>query len=82
MLVKNCKIIDKDGKDIITDILIQNEIITKIEKNISIPNEEIIDAEEKYVLPGIIDVHTHIEIQDLLKKKILPLEVWLVPEVV
>lgn len=37
MLVKNCKIIDKDGKDIITDILIQNEIITKIEKNISIP---------------------------------------------
>lgn len=50
MLVKNCKIIDKDGKDIITDILIQNEIITKIEKNISIPNEEIIDAEEKYVL--------------------------------
>lgn len=46
MLVKNCKIIDKDGKDIITDILIQNEIITKIEKNISIPNEEIIDAGE------------------------------------
>lgn len=32
MLVKNCKIIDKDGKDIITDILIQNGTITKIEK--------------------------------------------------
>ena len=69
MLVKNCKIIDKDGKDIITDILIQNEIITKIEKNISIPNEEIIDAEEKYVLPGIIDVHTHMRDPGLTQKE-------------
>ncbi len=69
MLVKNCKIIDKDGKDIITDILIENGVITKLEKNISAPAEEIIDAEEKYVLPGIVDVHTHMRDPGLTQKE-------------
>lgn len=69
MLVKNCKIIDKDGKDIITDILIENGVITKIEKNIFAPAEEIIDAEEKYVLPGIVDVHTHMRDPGLTQKE-------------
>ncbi len=69
MLVKNCKIIDKDGKDIVTDILIENGVITKIEKNISAPAGEIIDAEEKYVLPGIVDVHTHMRDPGLTQKE-------------
>jgi imidazolonepropionase-like amidohydrolase len=43
-----------------TDILIQNGKITRIEKNISPPaGATVIDATGKYVMPGIIDPHSH-----------------------
>ncbi len=44
-----------------TDILIQNGKITKIGKNLTHPsNIETIDASGKFVMPGIIDAHSHI----------------------
>ncbi len=44
-----------------TDILVQNGKISKIGKNIKAPNGvDIIDADGKFVMPGIIDAHSHI----------------------
>lgn len=46
-----------------TDLLIQNGKISKIEKNINPPsNTKIIDATGKFVMPGIIDAHSHMGI--------------------
>ncbi len=43
------------------DILINNEKIESIGKNLVNNDAKIIDAEGKYVLPGAIDAHTHLE---------------------
>lgn len=43
-----------------TDILVTNGKIAKIGKNLSAPNGyQIIDASGKFVMPGIIDAHSH-----------------------
>jgi len=55
MLIKNCKLIDREG---LVDILIEEGRIARIEAEIEY-NGEILDAQGKDVLPGMIDVHTH-----------------------
>src|SRR5687768_9123796 len=46
-----------------TDILIQKGKITAIGKNLKAPaGIKVIDAQNKYVMPGIIDAHSHIAI--------------------
>ena len=45
-----------------SDICIKNEIITDIADNIIIPDAEIIDAGGNYVIPGGVDVHTHLNL--------------------
>ncbi len=42
-----------------TDILIQNGKISKIGKNLSAGNAQVIDASGMFVTPGIIDAHSH-----------------------
>lgn len=44
------------------DILIEDEIISNIGNNIKCFNADIIDASNKYVMPGGVDVHTHMDI--------------------
>ncbi len=43
-----------------TDVLIKNGKIDKIGKDLSASNITTIDAEGKFVMPGIIDAHSHI----------------------
>ena len=44
-----------------TDVLIINGKISKIDKNISAPvGTRVVDANGQYVMPGIIDAHSHI----------------------
>lgn len=69
MLVKNCKILDK-GIEKIVDILIENEKIVKIDKNIDrCDDTEVIDANKNFVLPGIVDLHTHMRDPGLSQKE-------------
>ena len=60
-IIKNGKVATESGL-IKNDICIENEIITDIADNINIPNAEIIDAQGNYVIPGGVDVHTHLNL--------------------
>jgi dihydropyrimidinase len=44
------------------DILIENEIITQIGKNLHHPNAEIVDATGKFIMPGGVDPHVHLDL--------------------
>ena len=69
MIIKNAKIINNDK---IVSIIIENEIIKKIDadNNFSIyKDNNIIDANYNYVLCGIIDPHTHMRDPGLTHKE-------------
>ena len=60
MIVKNGRIIDPASKiDEIADILIENDIIKRIDKNIKVDGERVINAEGRIIAPGLIDIHVH-----------------------
>lgn len=55
-----------DGDKENTDLLIEDGVITEIGQNLSAPSGvETIDASGKYVMPGIIDAHSHIAGEDI-----------------
>ena len=61
MLIKHGHVIDPaNGRDGIFDILIENGKIKKVAENIQEKGEEIIDAKNKIVVPGLIDMHVHL----------------------
>ena len=89
--IKNGNIISMDeSKDYIlynTDVLIEGNKIIKIDENINVDdNTQIINAENKVVMPGLINAHAHVpmsifretldgyNLQDWLSKKIWPME--------
>jgi dihydropyrimidinase len=43
------------------DVLVEGEKITTIGSALAMPADRVIDADGKYVLPGGIDVHTHLD---------------------
>ncbi len=60
VLIKNATVMTAaTGTKTNTDILIQNGKIAKIGKNLSAPGAMVFDATGKYVIPGIIDAHSH-----------------------
>ena len=61
-IIKNGRIAT-DSQVFKGDILIENGIIAAIGDTLSDPDAEILDASEKYVLPGAVDVHTHMDLQ-------------------
>ncbi|PIQ90751.1 MAG: dihydroorotase [Candidatus Omnitrophica bacterium CG11_big_fil_rev_8_21_14_0_20_41_12] len=61
ILIKGGRVIDPANKiDAVFDILIENNKISKVAKNIQTKVETIIDAKGKIVAPGIIDMHVHL----------------------
>ena len=60
VLIKNARIIN-EGKIISSDIFIENEMIKEVSKSISLKSSsvQIIDAENNFVMPGIIDDQVH-----------------------
>lgn len=64
ILIKNGTVLTvTQGTKQNTDVLIQKGKITRIDKNIAAPKDvKVIDATDMYVMPGIIDAHSHIAI--------------------
>lgn len=58
ILIKNAIVVN-EGAQLETDILLQENIILKIDKNISDKNAQVIDVHGSYVLPGVIDDQVH-----------------------
>ena len=58
ILIKNAKIVN-ENTIFESDVLLQDDIIVKIEANISDDTAKIIDIEGKYLLPGVIDDQVH-----------------------
>ena len=59
-LIKGGRIITA-ADDYIADIFIESEKVTLIGESLDVQADTIIDAGGKYVLPGGVDVHTHME---------------------
>jgi dihydropyrimidinase len=59
-LIKNGRIITAE-QDYSADIFIDKDKITLIGENLKNDADKIIDAKGKYVIPGGIDVHTHLD---------------------
>ena len=61
MLLRNGTLIDyKTNTFEKNDILIQEDKIVKIEKNINEEVDKIIDCTNLYIMPGMIDIHCHL----------------------
>ncbi|QUH28391.1 dihydroorotase [Vallitalea guaymasensis] len=61
LLIKNGTIINPK-EDLVKklDLLIEDDVIVKIQEDITCEADEIIDAEGLWVTPGLIDVHVHL----------------------
>jgi len=62
VLIKNATVLTvTKGNLESSDVLVQNGVITQIGKNLSAPaGVSAIDATGKYLMPGIIDAHSHV----------------------
>jgi dihydropyrimidinase len=60
LLIKNGKVVTPD-KIMIADLYVEGDAIAAIGENLTQRSETIIDATGNYVIPGGIDVHTHLE---------------------
>jgi len=60
-LIKNGQIAT-DSEVFKGDILIEDEKIIEVGENIECDDAEVIDAEGMYVMPGAVDVHTHMDL--------------------
>lgn len=61
ILIKNGRVLDpannRDGK---YDILVENDLISKVAAHIDEEADRVIDAKDCYVMPGLIDLHVHL----------------------
>ncbi|HEY1609609.1 MAG TPA: amidohydrolase family protein, partial [Paraburkholderia sp.] len=59
-LIKNGTVVNANGSQR-ADVLIEGEEIVQVAANITAANHRIIDATNLLVMPGGIDVHTHLD---------------------
>ena len=75
VLIKNANIVN-EGSIFRGDILIEGEFIKEVSESISLksPNVTLIDAEGKYILPGVIDDQVHFREPGLTHKATIETE--------
>ena len=70
LLIKNGHVINPaTGFDEVADVLVEDDKIARIEKNIKEKADEKIDAKGMYVMPGFIDLHVHFRDPGLTHKE-------------
>ena len=60
LLIKNGLIVTSSGR-YVGDVYIEGETIKAVSKGLDYKADKVIDATGKYILPGVIDPHTHLE---------------------
>jgi dihydropyrimidinase len=60
-LIRNGTVVNADGSTL-ADVLVEDETIAAVGRGLEVSAEREIDASGKYVIPGAIDVHTHMEL--------------------
>ena len=60
VLIKDGHIVTA-ADDYVADILIEGETVAEIGRSLDVSADRVIDASGKYVIPGAIDPHTHME---------------------
>ena len=61
LLIKGGRVIDPENRmDEVLDLLVEGDKISKAEKNIKCPADKIIDAADKIMIPGLVDLHAHL----------------------
>jgi len=71
MIIKNARVITTQGI-LDTDIRIENGKISEIRKNIVNLGEEVIDLSGYYILPSVVDGHTHFNSRYLGAREVIP----------
>lgn len=70
ILIKNGRVLNPATKtDEILDLLIEDEYVAKLEKNITADADKVIDADGCFVMPGFIDLHVHFRDPGLTEKE-------------
>lgn len=64
ILFKNAIVYPITSKPFHGDVLIKNRIIKKVGKDIQDLHAQVVDCSHGFLLPGFIDVHTHIGLYD------------------
>ena len=62
LLIRNARVVDGTGSPwFVNDVAISNGRIIAMAARLDISAEQVIDAGGRYLAPGFIDVHTHVE---------------------
>src|SRR6478609_5425635 len=60
VLIRNGRIVTA-ADDYVADLYIEDETISLIGESLDLQADKVIDAAGKYVLPGCVDPHTHLD---------------------
>src|SRR4051794_22230583 len=60
VLIKNGRIVTA-ADDYVADLYVEDETVTLIGESLDRPADKVIDASGKYLLPGCVDPHTHLD---------------------
>ena len=61
LLIKNGRVIDPANKiEDVLDVLVEDGKISKVARGIDVKADTVIDAADKIVMPGIVDMHVHL----------------------
>mgnify|MGYP001626323984 CR=1 FL=1 len=63
--IKNANVLNPNGKNFKGDVYIDGKIISEMKENISIEAEYEIDASNKLVIPGMVNMHTHVAMSNM-----------------